>query len=544
MSYKGFKRLLGESSLERKSRFLLGALTLLLISGSFWLFERMTVSLAYDATTSSGRILASQVVYNLHVFDPQARAALEDAQHRTEQSWEGALKGYQYRLYKPHSKEPTYKPDADERAYIDRFLDDPEYPEERRVDPKAEKFYYYSPVRMTAACLRCHPVTKEQAELPPGALKEGQLYAVVRIQLDSRAIEEGVHLNRAILISLALVTSLLIMAGAYMIVRYVVVKPVKHLKEVSDAIANGYLNVRSEIQTGDEFEDLSFAFNRMLRNLLSMQDELRETNTTLDKKVDELARANLALFESNKLKGDFLATMSHELRTPLHSILGFSDLLEQGDDLTEKKKRWAKNIRSSGAHLLALINDILELAKLEAGKVEVKPEPFVVAELVERVAGDLRPLAEKKSIDLRTDVDDHLPLVEQDSGKLQQVLSNLLSNAVKFTPDGGRVVVRAAAEAGDLVLSVSDTGVGIPASDREAIFDKFRQGANPLTREHEGTGLGLSIVRELANLLGGDVSLHSELGKGSTFTVRVPLRLAVKKSAAEPVELAEPALSR
>src|SRR5205085_824098 len=117
-------------------------------------------------------------------------------------------------------------------------------------------------------------------------------------------------------------------------------------------------------QTGDEFEDLSFAFNRMIRNLLTKQEELNENKQVLDRKVDELAQANLALFESNKLKGEFLATMSHELRTPLHSILGFSDLLHQGDNLSEKQQRWATNIRGSGANLLALINDILELAKV------------------------------------------------------------------------------------------------------------------------------------------------------------------------------------
>src|SRR5262249_36009902 len=155
----------------------------------------------------------------------------------------------------------------------------------------------------------------------PATIKEGDLMAVLEISTPTGAIESGVHLNRAVLISTALVTALLIMSGSYIIVRYVIVKPVKHLKEVSDAIAAGELNVRSEIQTGDEFEDLSHAFNRMLRNLVSMQDRLRKVNTDLDRKVDELAQANLALYESNRLKGDFLATMSHELRTPLNSIL-------------------------------------------------------------------------------------------------------------------------------------------------------------------------------------------------------------------------------
>src|SRR5213079_868187 len=168
------------------------------------------------------------------------------------------------------------------------------------------------------------------------SLAENDLLALIKIEVDTKPITDGFHTNRAILISIALGTVLLIMGGSYLIVRYVIVKPVKHLKEVSDAISAGELNVRSEIQTGDEFEDLSHAFNRMLRNLVSMQDRLRKVNADLDRKVDELAQANLALYESNRLKSDFLATMSHELRTPLNSILGFSEVLQSADGLSDK----------------------------------------------------------------------------------------------------------------------------------------------------------------------------------------------------------------
>src|SRR6185312_14919101 len=195
-------------------------------------------------------------------------------------------------------------------------------------------------------------------------------------------------------------TTFLIMLGSYLIVRYVIVKPVKHLKEVSDAISAGELNVRSEIQTGDEFEDLSHAFNRMLRNLVAMQDRLRKVNADLDRKVDELAQANLALYESNQLKSDFLATMSHELRTPLNSILGFSDVLN-GDALNEKQLKWVKNIKTSGEQLLALINDILDLAKIEAGKMDVRVSELSIYDVCEGMMTMFRPLAEKKKIDLR-----------------------------------------------------------------------------------------------------------------------------------------------
>jgi signal transduction histidine kinase len=232
------------------------------------------------------------------------------------------------------------------------------------------------------------------------------------------------------------------------------------------------------------------------------------------------------------LKGDFLATMSHELRTPLNSILGFSDvLLSAGNLLTEKQARWVANIKANGQQLLNLINDILDLAKIEAGKMEVRPEEISIPELFESQTTMLRPQAEKKNIDLRVQYDSALPLIRQDPAKLRQILINLLNNAVKFTPEGGRVVLRAVMDGMTLLFMVIDTGVGIAPEDQEVIFEKFRQAGNPLTREHEGTGLGLSIVKELCRLLGGEITLKSELGRGSTFTVRIPLNLSLSASA-------------
>jgi signal transduction histidine kinase len=382
-------------------------------------------------------------------------------------------------------------------------------------------------VRATSKCICCHVRTGEDTQAL-GALNPGDLIAMVRINIPTTAIEEGVHLNRAVLITMALLTALAIMAGSYLIVRYVIVKPVKHLKDVSDAISAGELNVRSEIQTGDEFEDLSHAFNRMLRNLVSMQDRWRKVNADLDHKVDELAHANMALYESNRLKSDFLATVSHELRTPLNSILGFSEVLLSSDQLTDKQQRWARNIQTSGDRLLNLINDILDLAKIEAGKMEVRLEEFSIHDVCEGLLNMFRPMAEKKNIELRGQVDPAIPLLRQDVVKLQQILSNLLSNAIKFTPEGGRILLTAETDRDQVVVTVTDTGVGIAPEEQELVFEKFRQSGNPLTREHTGTGLGLSIVRELSKLLGGEVTLKSELGRGSTFTIRLPLQLSTE----------------
>ena len=362
-------------------------------------------------------------------------------------------------------------------------------------------------------------------------VRAGDLSRAIVVNLPMDQTNKAIHHNRAILIAAALVTAIVAMFASYVIVRYVIAKPVKHLRDVSDAIAAGKLTIRSQIQTGDEFEELSHAFNRMLHNLVSMQQELREVNGDLDRKVDELAQANLALFEMNRLKSDFLATMSHELRTPLNSIIGFSEVLSGNEGLNERQRRYAANIQTSGDMLLAMINDILDLAKIESGKMEVRVEDFSIRDVCEGLASMARPVADRKNIDLECRLDEAIPLLRQDAGKLRQILYNLLSNAIKFTPEGGKVTLRAQAEGRVVVISVADTGIGIAEEDRDKIFEKFRQAGQPgqadgvLTREHQGTGLGLSIVRELSKLLGGDVHLESRAGHGSTFTVRLPLQL-------------------
>jgi signal transduction histidine kinase len=261
---------------------------------------------------------------------------------------------------------------------------------------------------------------------------------------------------------------------------------------------------------------------------MDAEEQQRKLNADLDQRLDDLARANMALYESDKAKGDFLSTVSHELRTPLHGIIGFSDvLLSPASPLNEKQARWVANIKTSGQHLLTLINDILDLAKIESGRMELRPEEFSVTAFCDALLPAFRLPAEKKNLDLRVHYDPNVRTIRQDAGKLRQILTNLLSNAIKFTPDGGKVTLRTMADGDSVVFRVEDTGVGIPPDEQERVFEKFRQaGRSTLTREHEGTGLGLSIVREICGLLGGEVTLTSELGRGSTFTVRVPKTLA------------------
>jgi two-component system sensor histidine kinase BarA len=525
MSYRAFKRLLGETSLERKCRFLFGAFILVLIAVSFSLYAGRTEKLAYEQMSPMSRLLVYPIVVQQHVKDIDPKQT-NDEEYRQrllamrefranweDENWPKMLDKYTFRFDKPGTSSSQVMKD---------FQADESKNEEYPPDQSQKTHSYYRAIRATKSCLPCHG-HKDDREI-----KEGDLIAMLTITLETEEIERGVHANRAILITTAFVTALLAMGGSYLIVRYVIVKPVKHLKEVSDAISAGELNVRSEIQTGDEFEALSHAFNRMLRNLISMQDRLRKVNADLDRKVDELAQANLALYESNRLKSDFLATMSHELRTPLNSILGFSDVLLSNDGLNDKQNRWVRNIQSSGDRLLNLINDILDLARIEAGKMQVRLAEFSIQDVCEGLLAMFRPLAEKKNIDLRSQIEPGIPVLRQDVVKLQQILSNLLSNAIKFTPEGGRVLLKVESGPQHIVLTVSDSGVGIAHEDQDLIFEKFRQAGNPLTREHAGTGLGLSIVRELAKLLGGEVTLQSELGRGSAFIIRLPLRLSAE----------------
>jgi signal transduction histidine kinase len=370
-------------------------------------------------------------------------------------------------------------------------------------------------------------------------LADNDLMAVVKVVMPDSATRKAINWNRAILAATAIITVFLAMLAAYAIVRYVIVKPLEHLRDVADEVRRGNVQARAEIHTADEFEELGVAFNRMLRGLVDSQEDLRKANSNLDDKVDELAQANLHLYEMNRLKSDFLATMSHELRTPLNSIIGFSDVLGSIESLDDRQKRYVQNIRSSGRMLLEMINDILDLAKIEAGKMEVRPGLFRLESLVSAQCDMVRPLAERKRIDLAFDIGPGLDELEQDPAKVQQILANLLSNAVKFTPEGGRIDVRArlADEVGsgsELLIDVIDTGVGIAEEEQQAIFEKFRQGRvfqtgdDAMTREFSGTGLGLSIVRELCRLLGGDVAVESQLGRGSRFTVRLPVRLSAR----------------
>jgi two-component system sensor histidine kinase BarA len=528
MSYRTFKKLLGETSLERKCRLLFGVTLLFLITGSFYFYARLNLRIFNTQNRQRGQLLTAQNLLTMHLekmVDPEAAPFVKGLA-----SWlkPQDLREYSWKFIPIDTDDPTRRAGAPfEHDAINKLLFRNE-PYAVYEDTSTRKYHFFERVLAQEQCLSCH----QQQGTPPRVEQAGDIMAIAQTTFNLDEMHSSIAKNNAALIVMAMITTCLAMLAAYAIVRYVIVKPVIHLKDVSDAIARGELDQRADIRTGDEFQELSHAFNRMLRHLVTTQEELRHLNADLDGKVDELARANLSLHEMNKIKNEFLATMSHELRTPLNSILGFSDVLSDAENLTDKQKKYLTNIRSSGQHLLTLINDILDLAKIEAGRMELNIVDFSIDDLIERVSSSMRPLAEKKNIDLQTAIDPDMPILVQDLGKLQQIVYNLLSNAIKFTPEGGRIRVEVHRCGQSLFeLIVADSGIGIPLEDQAIIFEKFRQGQhqrngdNSLTREFEGTGLGLSIVKELSKLLGGEVLLESEFGKGSTFLVRLPIEL-------------------
>jgi signal transduction histidine kinase len=247
-------------------------------------------------------------------------------------------------------------------------------------------------------------------------------------------------------------------------------------------------------------------------------------NARLFREIQEKSRQ---LEVANQHKSEFLANMSHELRTPLNAIIGFSEVLRERlfGDLNDKQDDYLKDIHSSGRHLLSLINDILDLSKIEAGRMELEPSTFDLRSLMDNALTLVRERAQRHAILLGLDIASDIGDVTADERKLKQILVNLLTNAVKFTPDGGRVDVSARRDRDDIVIAVADTGIGIAPELHPAIFQDFVQIDSPIQKRLRGTGLGLSLSKRLAELLGGTVGLQSELDVGSTFSVTLPMRV-------------------
>jgi signal transduction histidine kinase len=292
------------------------------------------------------------------------------------------------------------------------------------------------------------------------------------------------------------------------------VQPILTLKNGASRIGRGELATRIHIETGDEIEILANEFNMMA-------GKLQESYAGLEQKVAEKT-SQLTL--ANRHKSEFLANMSHELRTPLNAIIGFSDVLREQyfGPLNQKQLEYVRDINASGQHLLSLINDILDLSKIEAGRMDLDLSTFSLPGTIEQALVLVRERAANKGLRLKSTIGDDVGLITADERKVKQILINLLSNAVKFSDAGGWVEVNVSRSSNGSVISVKDNGIGIAAEDQTAVFEEFKQLKTSGSAKQEGTGLGLPMSRKLTELHGGRIWVESEVGHGATFTFTLP----------------------
>jgi len=404
--------------------------------------------------------------------------------------------------------------------------------------------HYVRIFKATGHCISCH---NPQGSASPFELNKLIGAVVIQSPDVSSDINKTIILNRIWIILAGLIGGTGAMVVFYMLTQRLILRPIRQLRALANNVAEGNLEIRSSIATRDDYEKLAKAFNHMLDTLQTTQKKLRQANKQLDAKIAELSTRNIELFKANKIKGEFLANISHEFRTPLNAILGFAQVLKDKPLSLKKEKaqRYAENIITSGNNLLNMINDLLELAKTQAGKVELHITEASIADLLENLLSQFSLMTKKKKIKVKLISPPDLPLVVTDVGKVQQILYNFLSNAVKFTPERGRIEIEAqfpspgeqgkGPEPRMIRISVTDSGCGIDESDREKIFEKFRQVDGSLTRETTGSGLGLAISTEVATMLAGSVGMESPpKGRsiGSSFWLDIPITLTKEENRA------------
>ncbi len=334
------------------------------------------------------------------------------------------------------------------------------------------------------------------------------------------------------------VVILLLILGIYFMVTKLVTKPLNQLIRYTKQIKTGdwdihveTLNAVGELKDltdyfGDMTKQLHSLYNELENKILLRTEDLERANNILELQRIQLEEANCSLQDDNQYKSEFLAIVSHELRTPLTSIIAFAEVLERAKETKgTKEQRMIEEIKHNSQKLLRMINSILEMARLEAGKLQLFLELIDLVDVVNAVESVVKPIADKKNIHFTTYVHRDVPVIEADRERVHQIIENLVSNAIKFTPDGGKVTVSVTYDQGDnqVLIYVEDNGIGIRKEDQPFIFEKFVQSDTTIYRKYNGSGLGLALAKDLAELHGGWIAVSSEEGTGSLFTVGIPV---------------------
>lgn len=442
--------------------------------------------------------------------------------------------------FNPRNVEDT--PDEFESQALDAFYADPSLKEYYAItDYQGQQvFRYLAPMKIERTCLECHGEPKGEMDIT-GHPKEGwaiddiggAISIVIPMDMYVSAEQDSV-LQNVVFFIVVLVACLLIV---YITLSRLVTRPLGKIRQGVARIQTGDLDVRLDgAESSAEMNTLASEFNAMAHELSDLYEgleaqvddrtaQLAHANDVLERQRVQLEQANELLRNDNEYKSNFLAMMSHELRTPLTSILAYAELLNRESEPADEGEAEARReIEANGRVLLLMINDILEMSRLDAGKTQLALETVDLGDVVGLVQSVVAPLARRNGVDFSCDISPDVPLVQGDFEKIRHVLENLCGNAMKFTPEGGSVRLTASydAAARELVMCVTDTGIGIAPEDQQRIFERFVQVDSSVSRKYNGTGLGLALAKEYAEMHGGSIAVESELGQGSTFIVRLP----------------------
>ncbi|MCL1799028.1 MAG: DUF3365 domain-containing protein [Eggerthellaceae bacterium] len=455
---------------------------------------------------------------------------------------------YTFRFVNFNPRNPADAPDPIEADALDIFSSDQAALEYYRfVDVEGERFFrYVYKLTVTTDCIECHGQPVGETDIsgyPKEGWAIGDIAGVGSITVPAQAYYENLTRNIRVdsLFFAAVVTAVVV--GLYFALTRLVISPLNTMQEAFRKVGQGDLKARHDHPviaafSSREISSMIYSFNNMADDLAALYAGLE---TQVEQRTEELNRANLDLAQQKRhveavneqlkkesgFKSDFLALVSHELRTPLTSILAFAELLDESlGEYDKGSRRQLKKIIESGGSLLELVNNLLDSARIEAGKQTISPEMIDLYDLLNGTATIMSPLAHKNKVMLSVDLAKNIPLVMTDPRLLERAIENLLSNALKFTPPGGTVVVSASLSepAQTVLISVADDGIGIPEERQEVVFERFIHSDPPIVGyNYRGSGLGLSLVREIAQLLNARIGLESKPGEGSCFTITIPI---------------------